>query len=196
MPTKFLNQGGSVDYQFVNFDYATKKIAQINQELEQELISPYANPEAGINYFIQFDADFLAEKSCRDAQHLCQVLSVVTGLHCSIPSAMGIPGFGVRVNLMRGQQALTEEGFNSSQEYIDEVLDRLKYFLLSLEKGIFSFKDFEEIVASEGKELEDFSEKIIDIQNHFFAFKQTKKSNVVTSKVVNLQTKMSEATIA
>ncbi len=30
---KFLERGGSVDYQFENFDYATKKIAQINQEL-------------------------------------------------------------------------------------------------------------------------------------------------------------------
>lgn len=79
---KFLERGGSVDYQFENFDYATRKIAQINQELGTELIRPYANPEAGINYFIQFDTALLVEKSCRDAQHLCQTLSVITGLHC------------------------------------------------------------------------------------------------------------------
>ncbi len=122
---------------------------------------PYANPEAGINYFINFESSFLSEKDCRDAQHLCQTLSLITGLHCSIPSAMGIPGFGVRINLMRGQQALTEEGFKNSQEYIDEVLNRLKYFWLALEKGMFSFNDFEKIIASEGKELEKKSEQII-----------------------------------
>ncbi|NEO45629.1 MAG: ferrochelatase [Moorea sp. SIO4A3] len=179
---KFLNQGGSVEYQFENFDYATRKIAQINHELGVELISPYANPEAGINYFIQFDDSFLSEKSCRDAQHLCQTLTLITGLHCSIPSAMGIPGFGVRINLMRGQQALTEEGFKNSQEYIDEVLNRLKYFLLALEQGIFSFNDFEEIIACAGKDLEIFSEPIISLQNNFLAF-----MNVKDSKLVSLQ---------
>lgn len=177
---KFLAQGGSVDYQFENFDYTTKEIDKINQELGAEIMRPYANPEAGINYFIQFDSSFLSEKSCRDAQHLCQTLSLITGLHCSIPSAMGIPGFGVRVNLMRGQQALTEEGFNNSQEYIDEVLNRLKYFLLALEKSIFSFNNFEEIIACEGDELEKFSEQIISAQNKFFAFMNQKNNNLVS----------------
>ncbi|NET66959.1 MAG: hypothetical protein F6K63_22235 [Moorea sp. SIO1G6] len=184
---KFLERGGSVEYQFNNFDYATKKIAQINQELGKELISPYANPEAGINYFIQFDASFLEQQSCRDAQHLCQTLSLITGLHCSIPSAMGIPGFGVRINLMRGQQALTLEGFNNSQEYIDEALNRLKYFLLALEKGMFSFNDFEEIIASEGKELEKFAERIIAAQNKFFAFMDP-KSNIPAKPPAHLVT--------
>ncbi len=177
---KFLEQGGSVEYQFDNFDYAARKIAQINQELGKELIHPYANPEAGINYFIEFDASFLEQQSCRDAQHLCQGLSVITGLHCSIPSAMGIPGFGVRINLIRGQQALTLEGFNNSQEYIDEALNRLKFFLLALEKGIFSFKNFEEIIASEAQELEKFSEQIIAAQNKFFAFMNHTNNNLET----------------
>ncbi len=176
---EFLNRGGSVEYQFENFDYATRKIAQINQELGEELMRPYANPEAGINYFVQFDTAILAEKSCRDAQHLCQILSIITGLHCSIPSAMGIPGFGIRINLMRGQQALNEEGFHNNQEYIDEVLNRLKYFLLYLKKGIFSFDDFEEIIVSEGKELEKFSEQIIIAQNKFLAFMSVKDSELV-----------------
>ncbi|NER25695.1 MAG: hypothetical protein F6J86_07505 [Symploca sp. SIO1B1] len=177
---KFLQRGGSVEYQFNNFDYAAQKIAQINQELGKELMHPYANPEAGINYFIQFDSSFLEQQSCRDAQHLCQGLSLITGLHCSIPSAMGIPGFGVRINLMRGQQALTLEGFNNSQEYIDEALNRLKYFLLALEKNIFSFKDLEEIIASDSQELENFSDQIISAQNNFLTFMNGKNSKLVS----------------
>ena len=177
---KFLKQGGSVDYQFENFDYATRKISQINQELGAELMRPYANPEAGINYFIQFDAALLSEQYCRDAQHLCQTLSLITGLHCSIPSAMGIPGFGVRINLMRGQQALTEERFKNSQEYIDEILKRLKYFLLYLQEGISSFNDFKEIITCESQDLENFSEQIISEQNNFLEFMNGKNSKLLS----------------
>ena len=179
---KFLDRGGSVQYQFDNFDYATRKIAQINEELGRELMFPYANPEAGINYFIQFDSSFLEEKSCRDAQHLCQGISLITGLHFSIPSAMGIPGFGVRVNLMRGEQALAIEGFKNSQEYIDEVLNRLKYFLLSLEKGIFSFNEFEKIISCEDNKLEKFSDEIISAQNKFMEFMSLKDSKLLSIK--------------
>ncbi|NEN97909.1 MAG: hypothetical protein F6K50_21035 [Moorea sp. SIO3I7] len=105
---------------------------------------------------------------------------MITGLHCSIPSAMGIPGFGVRINLMRGQQALTEEGFKNSQEYIDEVLNRIKYLLLALEQGIFSFNDFDEIITCAGKDLEIFSEQIISAQNKFLGFMGVKDSKLVS----------------
>lgn len=179
---KFLAQGGSVDYQFENFDYATNRIAEINQELGAERLRPYANPEAGINYFIQFETDFLESKSCRDAQHLCQTLSLVSGLHCSIPSAMGIPGFGVRVNLMRGEQALTEEGFANSKDYIDDVLNRLKYFLIALEQGIFTFSEFDKIVASQGDALKPFAGEIMATQNEFFAFMNGQKNTTVQPK--------------
>lgn len=61
-------------------------------------------------------------------------------------------------------------------------LNRLKYFLLSLQQGIFSFDDFEEIIACEGKDLDKFSQQIVAAQNKFLGFMNVKDSKLVSAK--------------
>lgn len=170
---QFLEKGSSVNYNFPIFDFAQSLIYEVNSTLDGTYLSPYASPDAGINYFVCFNTDFLEKQRCRDALHLCQVLSLVTGVHCSVPSAMGIPGYGVRINLMRSQESLTSEGFSSNQQYASIVFQRFQFFLLALIRKHISILDFEKALDCVESGDQYISKHIVELQNSFLDFMDT-----------------------
>ena len=170
---QFLEKGSSVNYNFPIFDFTQSLISKVNSSLDGPYLSPYASPDAGINYFVCFNTDFLEKQKCRNALHLCQILSLVTGVHCSVPSAMGIPGYGVRINLMRSQESLMTEGFSSNQQYASIVFHRFRFFLLALIREHINILDFEKALGCIENENQYIIKYIVELQNSFLNFIET-----------------------
>lgn len=169
-----LKEGSKVDYQPQIFDYLQLCIKNLNTNLNIALAKPLIEkPEAGINYFIMFDKSRLEAWGCENDHHLVELLSLFTGIHCSVPSSMGISkdkGIGIRINAMRSGASLKSEGFCSNKDYLNEVFRRLQCFFNLLATGKLAVMEKAEI-----SELE--TEQIVVIQNAFAQSLSSKPSN-------------------